>query len=62
VFEKFAGILGPLFFAVMVRTTGSSQSAILGLIVFFVVGGALLAMVDVKDGQRQARAAEAAVA
>jgi UMF1 family MFS transporter len=45
----------------MVRTTGSSQSAILGIIVFFVVGGALLAMVDVKDGQRQARAAEAAV-
>lgn len=60
VFEKFAGIIGPLFFAVMVRATGSSQAAILSIILFFVVGGALLALVDVEEGQRQARAAEAA--
>lgn len=58
VFEKFAGILGPLFFAVMVRTTGSSQNAILGIVLFFLVGGALLAFVDVDEGQRQARSAE----
>lgn len=59
VFEKFAGILGPLFFALMVQSTGSSQNAILSIIVFFIVGGALLALVDVGEGQRQARAAEA---
>lgn len=59
VFEKFAGILGPLVFAVMIRATGSSRGAILSLILFFVVGGVLLALVDVEEGQRAARAAEA---
>jgi UMF1 family MFS transporter len=58
VFEKFAGIFGPLFFAVVVRATGSSQNAILSIILFFLVGGALLAFVDVEEGQRQAREAE----
>jgi UMF1 family MFS transporter len=58
VFEKFAGILGPLVFALMIRATGSSRGAILSLIAFFLVGGALLAMVDVDKGQRAARAAE----
>ena len=33
--------------------------AILSLIVFFLAGGALLAMVDVEKGQRAARDAEA---
>lgn len=55
VFEKFAGIIGPLFFALVVQATGSSQSAILSIIVFFVVGGALLAKVNVEEGKRQAR-------
>ena len=58
-FEKFAGILGPAVFALMIRATGSSRGAILSLIVFFLVGGGLLAMVDVEKGQRAARAAEA---
>jgi len=39
--------------------TGSSRNAILSLILFFVVGGALLAFVDVAAGQRAAREAEA---
>ncbi len=60
VFEKFAGILGPAVFALVNSATGSSRGAILALIVFFVVGGALLAKVDVKEGQRAAREAEAA--
>jgi UMF1 family MFS transporter len=51
--EKFAGILGPLFF---VGT--SSQVAILALIAFFVVGGLLLATVNVAEGQKIARAEE----
>jgi UMF1 family MFS transporter len=62
VFEKFAGIFGPAIFGVMAMATGSSRNAILSLIVFFVVGGALLAKVDVAAGQRAAREAEAAAA
>ena len=52
--EKFAGILGPAVF-----TVGSSRIAILAIIAFFVVGGALLFFVDVAGGQRLARADEA---
>ena len=59
VFEKFAGIVGPSVFTLMIGVTGSSRGAILSLIVFFVVGGALLALVDVDEGQRVAREAEA---
>ncbi len=55
VFEKFAGIIGPLLFAVTVRSTGSSRNAILSVIAFFVVGAALLWMVDVEKGQAAAR-------
>jgi len=61
VFEKFAGIFGPAIFGTMVGLTGSSRSAILSVIAFFVVGGALLAFVNVGEGQRAARAAEAEV-
>ncbi len=43
--EKFAGILGPAFFAVV-----SSRYAILAIIAFFVVGGFLLCFVDVGRG------------
>jgi MFS transporter, UMF1 family len=59
VFEKFAGIFGPLFFAVSLWLTGSSRNAILSVIVFFVVGAILLALVDEEEGRRVARAAEA---
>jgi UMF1 family MFS transporter len=59
VFEKFAGILGPAVFMLMIGATGSSRGAILSLILFFLVGGALLALVDVEKGQRAAREAEA---
>jgi len=56
VFEKFAGIFGPALFAITVHLTGSSRSAILSVFAFFVVGAALLASVDVEEGQRAARA------
>ena len=59
VFEKFAGIVGPGVFAVMIALTGSSRGAILSLITFFVVGGLLLSRVDVEAGQEAARRAEA---
>jgi UMF1 family MFS transporter len=62
VFEKFAGIFGPLIFAGTIAATGSSRNAILSIIAFFAVGAAILAFVDPEEGQREARAAEAATA
>jgi MFS transporter, UMF1 family len=61
VFEKFAGIVGPLFFAIAIALTGSSRAAVLSVIAFFIVGGALLALVDVGEGERAAREAERSV-
>ena len=59
VFEKFAGILGPAVFSLVITATGSSRGAILSLILFFFVGGLLLALVNVEKGQQAAREAEA---
>jgi UMF1 family MFS transporter len=53
--EKFAGIFGPAMFWAVNAAMGSSRGAILGVIGFFVVGGSLLLMVDVDEGQRVAR-------
>ena len=61
VFEKFAGIFGPLIFAGTIEATGSSRNAILSVIGFFAVGAAILALVDLDAGRRQALAADAAV-
>ncbi|GIW89354.1 MAG: putative MFS-type transporter YxiO [Isosphaeraceae bacterium] len=55
VFEKFAGLFGPLLFAVGLSVLGSTRAAILTLIPFFVVGGWLLGRVDVERGRRDAR-------
>ncbi|MFN0061820.1 MAG: MFS transporter [Myxococcaceae bacterium] len=49
--EKFAGIFGPLFFSVSAYLTGSSRSAILSIIIFFVAGAVLLLRVDVERGK-----------
>ena len=59
VFEKFGGIFGPLVFAIAVGQSGSSRVAILWVIAFFVIGGALLALVNVEEGERAAREADA---
>ena len=59
VFEKFAGIFGPLIFAGTIAATGSSRNAILSVIGFFAVGAAILALVDLDAGRRQALAADA---
>ena len=59
VFERYAGILGPLVFAAMVDMTGESRNAILAVLGFFVVGGAILVFVDVDAGRKAARQAEA---
>jgi MFS transporter, UMF1 family len=62
VFEKFAGIFGPLLFAVMIHATGSSRGAALSLVGFFAVGGLMLAFVDIERGQTAARESEARAA
>ncbi|MDF3053186.1 MAG: Autophagy-related protein 22-like protein [Geminicoccaceae bacterium] len=61
VFEKFAGIFGPLIYAGTIAVTGSSRNSILSVIGFFAVGGAILAFVDVGAGRRAAMEAEARV-
>jgi MFS transporter, UMF1 family len=61
VFEKFAGIFGPLIFAGTIAATGSSRNAILSVIAFFALGAVILAFVDLEEGKRAARAAERAL-
>ena len=58
VFERYAGILGPAIFAWVVSHSDSSRNAILSIVAFFVIGGALLTLVDVEEGRRAAREAE----
>ncbi len=55
VFEKIAGIFGPLVFGVAVTITGSSRPAILVLVAFFVLGAAALTRVNVAEGEREVR-------
>ena len=55
VFERYAGILGPALFAWVVAYSGTSRNAILSVLAFFVIGGALLTLVDVEAGRREAR-------
>jgi UMF1 family MFS transporter len=61
IFEKFTGVLGPAIFGWVVAVTGSGRLAILSVIAFFIAGGAVLAFVDVDEGQRAAREGEAAL-
>jgi UMF1 family MFS transporter len=56
IFEKFGAIAGPALFGLTSALTGSSRSAILSVILFFVAGAVLLALVDVREGQRSATA------
>ena len=62
IMEKFSSFFGPLLFAAAIAIFGSSRPAVLSVILFFVVGGWLLTRVDVEEGRRRAREAEAAVA
>jgi UMF1 family MFS transporter len=60
VLEKFAGVAGPTVFLVVRRATDSSSLGVAAIFAFFVVGGAVLLLVDVEEGRRVARAAEGA--
>jgi UMF1 family MFS transporter len=52
--SKFASILGPLLFALLVDLSGSNRLAILSLTVFFFSGLWLLAGVDMQRGRERA--------
>jgi len=52
--NKFASIFGPLLFALVADLTGSARNSILALGIFFVIGGVLLALVNVKRGRELA--------
>ena len=56
VFEKFAGIFGPLVFGASVTLFQSSRAAVLSVIMFFIAGAIALAFVDVEAGEAAARA------
>lgn len=58
VLEKFAGLAGPAFFTLAAMLTGSSRAGLASVVLFFAVGGLLLARVDVAEGQRSAREAD----
>ena len=62
IMAKFSAILGPAIFAGAVALFGNSRPAVLGVVVFFVVGGLLLARVDVEEGRRVALAEDEAAA
>ena len=47
VFSKFSAMWGPLLFALISGATGSGRPAILAIIVFFIVGAAVLWRVDI---------------
>ena len=58
--SRFSSFLGPLVFGLARDITGSMRAGILALIVFFVVGSALLLMVSVERGAARAREEETA--
>ena len=47
---KFASIFGPLIYGILIAITGSVQSGILSVLLFFIVGRAILWTVDEKKG------------
>jgi UMF1 family MFS transporter len=55
---KFAGIFGPLLFAIVSQLTGQSRLSIIALIVFFVLGALVLLRVDEGAGVAAAHEVE----
>ncbi len=50
---KFASIFGPLTYGILIAITGSVQSGVLSVLLFFVVGMLILWTVDEKKGMRE---------
>ena len=57
--EKIAGTVGPLVFGVVSKIMGGSRFSIVSLIIFFFLGGALLANVNEKEAIQVAEEEEA---
>ena len=57
VFEKFGQIFGPLVFAAAVTFFGSSRTAVISVVLFFIAGALVLTRVDVAAGEAQAATA-----
>ena len=55
---KFAAVLGPALMGWVGLMFGNPRYAILAVVVLFVAGAALLAMVDPAEGRRMARQLE----
>jgi MFS transporter, UMF1 family len=56
--DKFAGMMGPTVMGFVAAATGSTRFGILSVLVFFIVGALVLALVDVDEGRRVAREAQ----
>jgi UMF1 family MFS transporter len=54
VFEKFAGIAGPALFAASASLFGSSRTAVLSVLLFFIFGALVLTRVNVAEGEARA--------
>ena len=50
---KFASIFGPLIYGILIAITGNVQSGVLSVLLFFVVGMAILLTVNEKKGMRE---------
>jgi UMF1 family MFS transporter len=57
--EKFNTVIGPLLFSVINQITGNSRLAIISLVIFFLVGIALLSKVNFEKGIATAQAEDA---
>jgi UMF1 family MFS transporter len=60
VMDRFSGSIGTMVMAAIAAWTGQPRFGILAIILFFVVGAALLSRVDVAAGEAAAREAERA--
>jgi UMF1 family MFS transporter len=52
---KFASIFGPLIYGILIAITGSVQSGILSVLLFFIVGMVILWTVNEKKGIEERR-------
>lgn len=50
---KFASVFGPLLYGILIAITGSVQSGILSVLIFFLAGMAILWTVDEKKGRQE---------
>jgi len=57
--EKFNTVIGPLLFSAINQLTGNSRMAIISLVIFFLLGIAILSRVDIERGIEVAQAEDA---